>query len=119
GVPRLINILGETALVYAFADNRTQVDVETLKAVIADRQAAMGVTPPGPARASGIVSDGSGAIPLHAAASSSRRTRHRAHPASAIGHAGMVVGAKPESDADDAAADRALLKDMFSSLRDR
>lgn len=38
GVPRLLNQLCDTALVYAFSDQLTCVDLETMKLVIADRQ---------------------------------------------------------------------------------
>jgi len=39
GVPRLINQLCDQALVYAMGDGATRVDAETMRAVVADRQA--------------------------------------------------------------------------------
>jgi general secretion pathway protein A len=44
GVPRLINIVCDTALVYAFADQRASVGVDTVENVIQDR-AASGLLP--------------------------------------------------------------------------
>jgi len=37
GVPRLVNIVCDTALVYAFADQRASVGVESVEQVIHDR----------------------------------------------------------------------------------
>lgn len=44
GVPRLINAICDMALVYAFADGKVEVDLDTVVRVIADRQAT-GVAP--------------------------------------------------------------------------
>jgi hypothetical protein len=43
-VPRLINIVCDTALVYAFSDQRASVGVDTVENVIQDR-AASGLLP--------------------------------------------------------------------------
>ncbi len=38
GIPRLINQLCDTGLVYAFADRMTSVNAELMRLVVADRQ---------------------------------------------------------------------------------
>jgi type II secretory pathway predicted ATPase ExeA len=38
GIPRMINVLCDTALVYAFAGNRKIVDLDIVRDVIADKQ---------------------------------------------------------------------------------
>jgi type II secretory pathway predicted ATPase ExeA len=54
GVPRLVNQVCDTALVYAFADQRPCVDVEIIAQVLDDRRAggllALGESPPPPVR---------------------------------------------------------------------
>jgi hypothetical protein len=44
GIPRLINVLCDTALVYGFAEDQPRIDIETICAVIEDKQ-AQGLTP--------------------------------------------------------------------------
>lgn len=44
GIPRLVNQLCDTALVYGFADRRASVDMETMAQVVADRTAG-GILP--------------------------------------------------------------------------
>ena len=40
GIPRIINALCDTALVYAFAEQKNKVDIQTISEVIADRNAS-------------------------------------------------------------------------------
>ncbi len=38
GVPRMVNVLCDTALVYGFAGNKETIDQEIVRQVIADKQ---------------------------------------------------------------------------------
>lgn len=41
GIPRLINVLSDTALVYGFSEQRPQVDIELMKEVIKDKETGL------------------------------------------------------------------------------
>lgn len=40
GIPRLINVLCDTALVYAYADGQSEIDMSVIEQVVADRRSA-------------------------------------------------------------------------------
>jgi general secretion pathway protein A len=52
GVPRLINIVCDTALVYGFADQIQRIDAEIIRSVISDRAGILPLTVPAPVAAS-------------------------------------------------------------------
>lgn len=61
GVPRLLNQLGDFALVYAYADRRTRVDAEVIAQVVRDRsgsQSLQTLSIADPAVAAGIANSG-------------------------------------------------------------
>jgi type II secretory pathway predicted ATPase ExeA len=46
GIPRLINIVCDTALVYGFADQRSTIDVDIIEQVLRDRSGVLPLKPP-------------------------------------------------------------------------